>query len=339
MRLVAKAKQIPEIGCDGPGYAAIALVFKTRMAEMCALRESALDRTNPEGVHDMRVASRRLRSASRDFVTYFGQKPLAKYLEDVRILARLLGSVRDYDVAIVTLRETATSAPSEIANGICRLAEFDDAGREVERLKLERALEVGALRRLESGFVEALDAVVECAQEKKALARGPLASAGMTYREVARSVLLGHLKEVEERSRSLYRPSKVRRLHKMRLAAKRFRYALELFDQCWTGQVAFFARKLAGLQSSLGKLHDCDVWIRRFGDAATDDQRSPDFDYRATTVWLLSHFVKVRTKHFLKALTQWNEWESSNCGAGLRRILMNHSAGYKRTQLKEKVRR
>lgn len=296
------------------------------MAEMVALREAALDGTDPDGVHDMRVASRRLRSASRDFMTYLGKESLAKWLEEVKTIGQSLGKVRDYDVSIETLKMTAASAPSEIANGIRWLTEFDSRQREVERQNLMRVLEPSAMRRLSATFVDALDGI-ERAVGKTTLAEGPPAG-NVTYREVARSVLLGHLAEIEERSKGFYQPNKIKRLHKIRLAAKPLRYALELFDQCWAGQAAFFARKLSKLQSSLGEVHDCDVWIKRLGDAIVHGRQSVNFDYKTASAWLISHFVGLRAKHFRKALRQWREWESSQCDVRLRTILVSGATGY-----------
>jgi hypothetical protein len=82
---------------------------------------------------------------------------------------------------------------------------------------------------------------------------------------------------------------------------------------------------MAGFQSSLGSLHDCDVWIKDFGKAATYDVPGLDFDHRATSVWLMSHFVKLRSKHLSKALTQWNEWETEGFSSRLRATIQAES--------------
>jgi CHAD domain-containing protein len=112
----------------------------------------------------------------------------------------------------------------------------------------------------------------------------------------------------------------------MRIAAKHLRYALELFEHCWGPPIAFFARKTAGLQSSLGKLHDCDVWIEDFGKAAMNDESASDFESKSATIWLLNHFVKLRSKQFGRALNQWHEWEAKEFGKQLRECLMLQSA-------------
>ena len=133
----------------------------------------------------------------------------------------------------------------------------------------------------------------------------------------ARSTLLKGLKELEASSISLYEPEKVEPLHEMRIAAKRLRYALELFKNCWGDSLGEFARQVAQLQSSLGELHDCDIWIEHFGKrlrrvkVKIGEQTTPQ-DERDAMIWLLSHFSRLRTKHYRAALARWHEWETKD---------------------------
>jgi CHAD domain-containing protein len=78
---------------------------------MCEQREKALDWGDPEGVHDMRVSSRRLRGALRDFMPYLRKRKLGSVLEHVKELADALGAVRDQDVAIAGLQKLGAGAP------------------------------------------------------------------------------------------------------------------------------------------------------------------------------------------------------------------------------------
>ena len=58
---------------------------------------------------------------------------------------------------------------------------------------------------------------------------------------------------------SLYHPFQFKELHKMRIATKRLRYAVELFTACWGESMTPFAEEIAEMQSYLGEAHDCDV--------------------------------------------------------------------------------
>ena len=77
---MAKARKIKGIDCTGTAGAGIKLVLEGRFREMSKLREGALNWNDPEGVHSMRVASRRLRSALRDFTPYLRKRGLASSL-------------------------------------------------------------------------------------------------------------------------------------------------------------------------------------------------------------------------------------------------------------------
>ncbi|HEX5966530.1 MAG TPA: CHAD domain-containing protein, partial [Pyrinomonadaceae bacterium] len=92
---MAKAKRIKGIDCKDAAPAGIRLVLQTRFEEMYGFRQAALDWSDPEGVHSMRVASRRLRSAMRDFMPYLRQRGLTPVLKQTKSIAAALGEVRD----------------------------------------------------------------------------------------------------------------------------------------------------------------------------------------------------------------------------------------------------
>ena len=326
MATLIKVRQIPGINCDGPIHSGMELALNTRLEQMCALREAAIDWSDPEGVHKMRVASRRLRGALRDFAPCLGKRRISSSLKTIKEIAQALGRVRDYDVAIMAFERTAAKAPSEIAAGIRRLADFRDVDRTDARVKLTAILTSESLSELTTKFKTALEAPPPWTQATQSPKPDISAATEITYREVARSIILTRLEDLEKLSKTLYRPLKIVPLHEMRIAAKHLRYALELFEHCWGTPVAFFAKKVAGLQSSLGKLHDCDVWIEDFGHTMVRDVPDLDFDHRATLVWLLCHFVKLRGKNLTEALMQWQEWEVKDFSAGLRESIKGPSS-------------
>jgi CHAD domain-containing protein len=321
---MAKAKQIRGIDCDATATEAIGLVLKTRMEELCALRERALDWSNPEGLHDMRVASRRLRSALRDFMPYAPKRRLATSLHRIKVVADALGEVRDQDVAIVALDNLAAKAPPEVSPGILSLANVRRTRRDEARAQLTPILDQELMAQLRANFLEALEEAPRNKQGKRSR-HGAQAAPVLTYRDVARHTILERLKEFEKLSNSFYHPLKVKPLHRLRIAAKRLRYALELFEQCWGKQFGLFARQVASLQSELGNLHDCDVWIVDLGDelakAAKQGPTASAGGDGVASLWLLTHFVKLRTKHFRKALLRRREWEGNDRAGQLSRSI------------------
>ena len=310
---MAKAKHISGIECDAPAANGIQLVLTGRLKEMCAFRKKALDWSDPEGVHDMRVASRRLRSALRDFSPYLRKRQMKASLDEIKKIADTLGEVRDEDVAILALEKVMQKTPAQFRDGIEELIELRRAKLKQSRKALMQILRHRTIVKVQTDFASALSDALK-PQTRKSRPDAGLANA-VSYRQVARGTILSRLNEVEQLSNSLYHPLKATPLHKMRIAAKRLRYALELFDECWAPRLKPFAKKVATLQTALGELHDCDVWIVDFGDrlaAGNKTSLEKNVTRNEAWLWLLAHFVRMRTRYFQEALMRWREWETKD---------------------------
>jgi CHAD domain-containing protein len=108
---VARAREVPGFDCDEPFAHAAARVVEVRAAEVFEHSDGVLDVGDVEGVHDMRVATRRLRAALEVFAPCFPARGYRKALKRVKVLADVLGERRDADVAIEFLAEFADEAP------------------------------------------------------------------------------------------------------------------------------------------------------------------------------------------------------------------------------------
>jgi hypothetical protein len=75
--------------------------------------------------------------------------------------------------------------------------------------------------------------------------------------------IIAHVRLEEMYSWAKYvdNPYEVRNLHNLRIAAKRLRYTLELFEDALPAACQAIAKELAQLQDELGSLHDNDVMI------------------------------------------------------------------------------
>lgn len=76
------------------------LIIVGYFREMMSHKDGAIDGTNIEFVHDMRVASRRLRAAMDNFSDCFQREPFKRYYKQIRTITRTMGGVRDLDVLI-----------------------------------------------------------------------------------------------------------------------------------------------------------------------------------------------------------------------------------------------
>ena len=311
---MAKAKKITGVNCGEAGAAAISPVLCTRLKEMCSLRERALKWNDPEGVHDMRVSSRRLRGALSDFSPYLRKRGLTDALKQIKAAADALGDVRDQDVAIIGLQKLAARAPEDARATLEQFVKAREEIRTKARKDLRSALAPRTLKKIQIDFAAAVDSATRKVKTPK---KGSKTAGEITYVEMARSIVKERLKELEHLSNGLYHPLHVKPLHKMRIAAKRLRYALELFEQCLGPTAAHFAKKVARLQTSLGELHDADIWINAFG-AQLGAARGAAKEHAAGSLWLLGHFVRLHSRHLRNALAFWQEWEASESSKQLR---------------------
>ena len=313
---MARARKIKGIDCNGAAGDGIRLVLDGRFSEMSKFRDATLNWNDPEGVHSMRVASRRLRSALRDFAPYLRKRELTSTLRRIKQLADALGAVRDQDVAIDALEKLRATAPQQVSVVIGELISIREGIRSKARLDLKPIVVKEQLKQLNRVFLMAVDAAtVPKAQ------RGQLSKPSQTYVDMARSIILDRLRELEKLSNSLYRPMKVKPLHDMRIAAKRLRYAIELFQECWGEGIAPFAAEAARLQTALGDLHDCDVWIQSFGQHIVEAKKRNEQNHNDEFSWLLSHFVDTRNNHFNEAFDVWREWEARGMSDMLRQLV------------------
>jgi CHAD domain-containing protein len=114
---VAKAADI-EVNPFEPYAIAAARVVRVRADELFDHSENVLDTSDIERVHDMRVASRRLRAVLEIFEPCFPQGDFKTVLRDVKALADALGERRDPDVHIEDMEEFEKHVQAAVRPGI-----------------------------------------------------------------------------------------------------------------------------------------------------------------------------------------------------------------------------
>lgn len=310
---MAKAKEIVGLDCAADALLWAAEVLRVRFEEIVDLRDAALDFSDIEGVHDMRVATRRLRSALRDFEPLVKKRLPKKLRKDLKRVADALGAVRDQDVAIEFLENIQGEAETDsIKQGIEKFTEERNERRAAARLDLIETVSAAEIDDLQKRFAHAIDKMASRRKSKRAI----------SFDEAGRAAVIEGLENLFDLGAHLYHPYSVAELHEMRIAAKRLRYAVELFVHCWGDSIAPFAAEIAAMQSFLGEAHDCDVWIEDLGTRLTRERENAadESEYRAA-VWLLSEFVKKRGKEYRSALQLWSEWELRRFAEKMRAII------------------
>ena len=149
---MAKARPIPGIGEDDPFALAAAEIVAMRAAELGEQSADVLDLDDIERVHDMRVASRRLRAAIEVFWPCFPKAGAKAVLAEVKELADALGERRDRDVAIAMLGSFGAAMPHPDRRGIASLIEELEAEQLAANDGLAAPVEPDRLARLEAAI-------------------------------------------------------------------------------------------------------------------------------------------------------------------------------------------
>ncbi len=303
---MAKAKPIDNLDCDANAAVTAAEVLRVRFDEILSFHAAAVEPDGVDGVHDMRVASRRFRSALRDFAPLFDKKAFKPLKKQVKKVADALGDVRDQDVATEALESLRERAPNEaIAGGIDLLIEARRARRSDAHGELVKQVTLNRLSSIRSELDDALGSI----------SRGN--GTARTFRLFGTEAIDGAVEKFLSRADSIYDPFNDTLLHKLRLSAKRLRYALELFNDCCGGELKPFAKHLSKMQSALGEVHDSAEWISYLGETIRENSTID----RQTAAWLISEFVSLRTTEYLKALELWNDWLADDLTGRLRGII------------------
>jgi CHAD domain-containing protein len=308
---MAKSKPPAGLDCSGPAEKNIPLILRAQVKAMCKLRREALDWADPEGVHAMRVCSRRLRSAVSDFRPFVH---LRLPRVSLRNIADALGAVRDQDVALIALNEFSAQARGAAADGIQIIADEFKEQRKVARARLKIAIRPAVIEEFREQSQKGLKELTLALPKRTRL---EIAPADVTFRRIGRQIILARISEVRDASHQLYFPFHIKELHELRILAKRLRYAVEMFSACWEPDLHASAKEISLLQTSLGELHDCDVWLEGLGERLRHLERKrhcdeKDLRVRAGAVWLIRHFAAERMDHYRAALGRWQEWMTSD---------------------------
>jgi CHAD domain-containing protein len=150
---MAKAREIEGLCADMPFRDAARKTVRMRAQELWEQSVDVLDMTDIERVHDMRVASRRLRAVLEIYAPCFPRDEHKAVLKDVKALADALGARRDPDVQLEDLDGLAHALTSADQPGLgfmrTRLRAEQRAGNAVLAEALATAQEHDLKGRLE----------------------------------------------------------------------------------------------------------------------------------------------------------------------------------------------
>ena len=229
---------------------------------------------DPEAIHQMRVATRRLRAALRVFADVLPPEAI-ELGGELKWLAGALGAVRDLDVQIQRLKEDvdAVQATPEAAGLVVCLFE---TRRRVADDELTQALASPRYARL----LDALEAVL--------VEPWPATSGEPTPQRLIRA----RYRRVRRAGARLTEDAAPAELHRARIRTKQLRYTLECFTDLYGGPARKLVRRATRLQDALGTIQDSSVLGEQLREAA-----QPERDLPASSVFLLGQLAELHAEH------------------------------------------
>ena len=138
---MAKPWKYPRIRAHDQFSSVARAVLVTRLNEINFYEDLVMTTHDVEGVHDMRVAARRLQAMMGILRECFPFKKYRTMDKSVRRLIRVLGSVRERDVVMAILEEHRTPLPEHQRRTLDLFLTQKNLEREHERLALRATLE------------------------------------------------------------------------------------------------------------------------------------------------------------------------------------------------------
>jgi CHAD domain-containing protein len=251
--VMADGKWIPGLTPEMPVAEAAKAVLAARFEVVRHFLPLAAEKPyeDPEHVHQLRVGTRRAGAALRAFRDSLPRKQHKTAKLYLRTIRRAAGDARDWDVFLLSLPAARPFAGASGKPALDYLVGYGMGERSAAQARL-----VGAAETAGPGFTEASTTLPAAAHE----ARGDNPPAN--FGELAAVQFGALVREFDEAVKA--NPTAPADLHRVRILAKRARYALEIFADCFP--VAFketLYPAIEQVQEILGDVQDATVGLAR----------------------------------------------------------------------------
>jgi CHAD domain-containing protein len=244
-----KAEDPPRPTASSPAGQVVLAYLRAQAGTLMSL-DPLVRLDEPDAVHQMRVASRRLRSTLRSFGQILCQDATSGLAAELKWLGGVLGSARDGEVLDAHLRSTLRRAPVELRIGPV------EARIQGHFASVSAAARTELLAALDSDrYFSLLDDL------DRLLAEPPLtAEAARPPADVLPAAPRRARRQAKRRMRRAWRAPvgqpRDEALHRARKSARRARYAAEAMTPVIGGKAARFAKRMKKVQSVLGEHQD-----------------------------------------------------------------------------------
>lgn len=206
-----------------------------------------------EALHDMRVATRRMRAAFRVFGSGFRPKAVKRLLDGLRVTGRILGRMRDLDVFMEKLHQYQQFLPESEQASWQTLLEAGSAKHKQAHRKMLAYLNSKKYLRFKKELLKFVTTV--------GLGAKPLSEDVPVPYQVRHLVpgLIYERYEAVHAYEAMLENATPDTLHKLRITFKQLRYTVEFFADILGKEGQRVIEEVKALQDHLGELNDAEV--------------------------------------------------------------------------------
>jgi CHAD domain-containing protein len=206
-----------------------------------------------EELHDMRVATRRLRAAFDIFGIFFSPKTINPFFQTLKTTGKSLGEVRDLDVSIGEINLYCQQLPLNDQLGLTPLINEWKSIQDQARLRLISHLNSKNYVDFKEKFLEFLKA-----PSLGLLAANKRIPIHTAVRYQAPTLIYTRMASVMT-FEPILETASYSQLHALRIEFKKFRYTLEFFKEVLGIESGIIIEQIKELQDHLGELNDAHV--------------------------------------------------------------------------------
>ena len=282
-------------------------VMRHHFAQMLRHEDGTRLGEDIEALHDMRVATRRLRAAFEVFGEAFDPQVLKPHLKGLRKTGRALGSVRDLDVFMEKARRYIELLPEGKQGGLDPLLAQWQGQRQASRARMLAHLNSWEYASFKSKFNLFLNSPGLGARQP-----APDQPAAELVCELAPVLIYSRIAAARAYA-PLLADASVERLHALRIEFKKLRYTVEYFSEVLGKRSVEVINALKQLQDHLGDLNDAQIATQIIGEFIEGwdaQQQSLPIQERQTVEEVVNYLAARHAERHHLLVTFQEAWEA-----------------------------
>lgn len=299
------SKKSPGVEPDDSLSEAGRKVLGYHFAQMILHQEGTRLGKDIEELHDMRVATRRMRAAFEVFADAFEPKVVKTHLKGLRATGRALGRVRDLDVFMEKAQRYLETIPEEQRDGLQPLLSLWEKEREQGRDKMLDHLDsedYADFKRKFSNFLTTPGTGAKPVSQ----------TSPHLVQHVAPVLIYTRMASVRAYD-SILTSATIDQLHGLRIEFKKLRYTLEFFREVLGESVKGLIAEIKTMQDHLGDLNDADVAcqiLRQFLDDWESRQVYKPISERDNPEPIVAYLASKHAERYFLTTTFQDAWQS-----------------------------